>query len=160
MNIEINMKFKITFILVVCTLWCYGQKKQKAPFQVTVYTGSELSENAFLIRDGNNLVLIDALGSEDVANQILQSIKGKKLKTIFITHGHPDHFLGLASILKEHPETIVYVATREIKNDIDNYVGFALSKRLLDGAPTMKPVSNDPNGFDYTRIKILDSNPT
>ena len=112
-------------------------------------------ENAFLIKDRKSLVLIDALGSEVAAQQIVRDIAGKTLNTIFITHGHPDHFLGLATILKKHPESMVYVATEDIKQDILHYVDFAMPKKLLDHTPSMKPKSQDPDGFDYEKIKTI-----
>jgi kynurenine formamidase/glyoxylase-like metal-dependent hydrolase (beta-lactamase superfamily II) len=149
------MKIKISIILFLWTLSCYGQKTQRPHLDISVYRGSEVMENAFLIRDRKNFTLIDALGSEDAAQQIVRDIVGKTLNTIFITHAHPDHFLGLATILKEHPESAVYVANEDIKQDILRYVNQAMAKGLLDRVPTMKPKSDHSEGFNYEKIKII-----
>jgi kynurenine formamidase/glyoxylase-like metal-dependent hydrolase (beta-lactamase superfamily II) len=146
------MKIIVTIVLIVFSSCCYGQKVKQNPFDVSVYHGDEIHENAFLIRGNKSLVLIDALGSENAAQKIAQDIAGKKLNTIFITHAHPDHFLGLATVLKEHPETMVYVANEEIKQDILRYVEFASDNGSMDRTPTMKPISRYPGGFDYQRI--------
>jgi glyoxylase-like metal-dependent hydrolase (beta-lactamase superfamily II) len=149
------MKIRITVVLIVFSCCCYGQKIKRAPFEVSVYQGDEIQENAFLIRGKKSLVLIDALGSEKATQKIVQDISGKQLNTIFITHAHPDHFLGLATVLKEHPETIVYVANEEIKQGILHYAEVAADNGLMDRTPTMKPKSRYPDGFDYQRIKNI-----
>src|ERR1700694_6246436 len=51
-------------------------------------------------------ILIDALLTFDNANQIAAWAKsfGKKITGVYITHGHSDHWLGLARLLQHFPE--------------------------------------------------------
>lgn len=152
---NILLSLVVLHVFIVLTP-AYSQKTKSVPFKITVFTGPDLFENAFLIQSGKNFVLIDALGSETAAKEISEAVKGKKLTTIFITHGHPDHFLGLSTILQDHPVAQIYTGAAGVKKDIINYVNDASSKGLMERHPDMKLKSDkNPGGFDYEKIKIL-----
>src|SRR6202048_184662 len=57
-------------------------------------------------------ILIDALLTFDNADQIAAWAKrfGKKVTGVYITHGHSDHWLGLARLLQHFPEARGYAA--------------------------------------------------
>jgi len=57
-------------------------------------------------------ILIDALLTFENADQIAAWAKsfGKKITGIYITHGHSDHWLGLARLLEHFPEARGYAA--------------------------------------------------
>src|ERR1700720_637208 len=57
-------------------------------------------------------ILIDALMTFDNADQIAAWAKrfGKKITGVYITHGHSDHWLGLARLLEHIPEARGYAA--------------------------------------------------
>src|SRR5260370_8160683 len=57
-------------------------------------------------------ILIDALLTFENADQIAAWAKrfGKKIAAIYITHGHSDHWLGLARLLQHFPEARGYAA--------------------------------------------------
>jgi glyoxylase-like metal-dependent hydrolase (beta-lactamase superfamily II) len=59
-----------------------------------------------LITGERDAVLIDAALTTRDADQIVKWIEatGKNLTTIYITHGHGDHFFGLTPILSSFPE--------------------------------------------------------
>jgi len=58
-----------------------------------------------LISGERDAVLIDALLTPDGAGQAVEWIRatGKHLTTVYITHGHGDHFFGLNTILNAFP---------------------------------------------------------
>jgi len=58
-----------------------------------------------LISGEQDAVLIDALLTPEDAGRIVDWIQasGKNLTTIYITHGHGDHFFGLNNILQAFP---------------------------------------------------------
>src|SRR6187455_1169849 len=151
-----NLKTLIALLFFLAARSVYSQQATPLRFGITVFKGKNAIENAFLIGSQKNLVLIDALSSGLAAEEISREINGKKLTTIFITHGHPDHFLGLSTILKSNPEAQIYVASEGVKNDIITYVNLATSKGLMDNEPSMKPKSlQNPGGFDYKKIQII-----
>jgi glyoxylase-like metal-dependent hydrolase (beta-lactamase superfamily II) len=57
-------------------------------------------------------ILIDALLTFENADQIAAWAKGfgKKITGVYITHGHSDHWLGLARLLEHFPEARGYAA--------------------------------------------------
>jgi glyoxylase-like metal-dependent hydrolase (beta-lactamase superfamily II) len=135
----------------------YAGKAKPFPFQITLIKGGDLAENAFLISAKNNVFLIDALGSSIAAAQIVEAIKqsGKRLSKVFITHGHPDHFLGLSVIMQANPDAEIYTGSEEIKRDMIAYVQYATSRGLLEKEPSMKiKSSGHGGGFDFDRIKV------
>src|SRR5260370_563741 len=57
-------------------------------------------------------ILIDALLTFENADQIAAWAKsfGKNIKGVYITHGHSDHWLGLARLLQHFPDARGYAA--------------------------------------------------
>jgi len=57
-------------------------------------------------------ILIDALLTFENADQIAAWAKrfGKRMTGVYITHGHSDHWLGLARLLQHFPEARGYAA--------------------------------------------------
>ncbi|WP_084361325.1 MBL fold metallo-hydrolase [Herbiconiux solani] len=73
------------------------------------------ASTATLIAGDTEAVLIDALITVEESAELAAWIKakGKNLTTIYVTHGHADHFFGTHSILREFPDAQV-VALPEI----------------------------------------------
>ncbi len=59
-----------------------------------------------LISGQRDAALVDALLAPEDAARVVDRIRatGKNLTTIYITHGHADHFFGLNPILSAFPE--------------------------------------------------------
>ena len=72
-----------------------------------------------LILGRNNAILIDAQFTLSDAKKVVAAIKnsGKKLQSIYITHGHPDHYFGLEAIQSEFPGVPV-VTSPEVLADM------------------------------------------
>jgi glyoxylase-like metal-dependent hydrolase (beta-lactamase superfamily II) len=70
--------------------------------------------NAYLIKKETGLILIDA-GTPGSAPRILKGIqaigcKPSDLKTILLTHAHPDHVGGVAALKREVPQVKIYIS--------------------------------------------------
>ena len=65
-----------------------------------------------LISGPTEAILIDALLTFNNADEIAAWAKGfgKTITGIYITHGHSDHWLGLARLLEHFPEARGYAA--------------------------------------------------
>jgi glyoxylase-like metal-dependent hydrolase (beta-lactamase superfamily II) len=79
----------------------------QSPLQVKVITASPegFLVNATLVAGRRDAVLIDAAFTRADARRIVDTIRasGKNLTTVYVTHGHPDHYFGLEVIKEAFP---------------------------------------------------------
>ncbi|MCD2442166.1 MBL fold metallo-hydrolase [Agromyces sp. SYSU K20354] len=84
-----------------------------------VSSEASFMSSTHLIMGDQDAVLVDALLAKSDALQAVDWIRGhdRRLTHIYITHAHPDHFLGLPVILEAFPEARA-VAFRDTAEDI------------------------------------------
>src|SRR5271156_5591249 len=132
-----------------------------SPLTVTRFAGRAASVNAWIIANATHAVLIDALRSESEAAELADQIQetGKTLCAVFVTHGHPDHYIGLRTLKERFPATRVLVASQGVKDDIIGFSMWMESVGWLENMPRMKPKSAaHPQGFDYAgNIEVLNA---
>lgn len=126
---------------------------------VDVYQGGFASVNSFIFSNGTSLVVLDVQRKAVEARKVVELIKAKGLPLthILISHGHTDHFTGMAVFHEAFPNAKIVVATEAIKRDIKAYAqymdrgGATGAEPALD--PALKPkTAEHPNGFDYERL--------
>src|SRR5580658_3805604 len=87
--------------------------------KVHVYTSppDAFFVNSFIIEGESSLILVDTQfvlsEARSVANRI--AALEKPLAAVLITHPHPDHYNGIASILERYPGTRVYATAGTIE---------------------------------------------
>jgi glyoxylase-like metal-dependent hydrolase (beta-lactamase superfamily II) len=96
----------------IAALWLVSA----APLHHEVFTGSEegFLVNATIVSGEKDAVLIDALFTNPDAEKLADKIAAtkKNLTTIYVTHGHPDHYFGLSVLKARFPQAkIVALAT-------------------------------------------------
>lgn len=128
--------------------------------QVERFAAREADVNAYLVRRGDAAVLIDCTRSADDAAGFVAMIKraGVTPSHLLITHGHPDHYLGMGTLRGAFPDLRIAVASDAVKADIIGFTKFMESAGWLEKLPAMKrKTAENPAGFDYDRIEILAS---
>jgi glyoxylase-like metal-dependent hydrolase (beta-lactamase superfamily II) len=84
-----------------------------------------------LIYGAKDAVLVDAYMTVKQANDLADWIasKGKNLTTIYITHGHGDHWFGVGTLLERFPNAKVVATPDTVK-----VMHMNASPQMLDGA--------------------------
>lgn len=74
--------------------------------------------SATLITGERDAVLVDALLTVQQAHDLVEWIEGhgKNLTTVYITHGHGDHWFGLAEVLSHFPEARAFALAEAIEH--------------------------------------------
>lgn len=89
----------------------------KAPLATKVFYSDEsgFEVASVIVMGKKDAVLIDAQWTLSNAHRVITEIleTGKKLKTIYLTHAHPDHYFGAGTIAKAFPEARVVAIPSE-----------------------------------------------
>lgn len=151
----------IAALAAVATRPTAAVQPRPAPAHLTVdvYQGGFASVNSFIFSNGKSLVVLDVQRKAVEARKVVELVKAKGLPLthILISHGHTDHFTGMAVFHEAFPDAKIVVATEAIKRDIKAYAiymdrgGATGAEPALD--PALKPrTAEHPNGFDYERL--------
>lgn len=124
--------------------------------QVEVYRGGFASVNSFIVSNGRSQIVIDAQRKTAEARKLAALIKSKGLPLthIFITHGHTDHFTGMAWLHEQFPAARIVVASEAIKREVKEYAVYMDSGGETGAEPALEPPlrprsAQNPSGFDY-----------
>lgn len=113
--------------------------------------GSEASfkASAHLIMGDSDAVLVDSLFARSDALRAVEWIKGsqRRLTLVYVTHAHPDHFLGLPVILEAFPG-VRAVALPEIVDAIASVAAISHA--------TYKPVLGDDLADSWEVPEVLE----
>jgi glyoxylase-like metal-dependent hydrolase (beta-lactamase superfamily II) len=92
------------------------------PLTLEVYTSNDYgyATTSTIVYGETDAVLIDPQFLASDARKVAEMIRasGKNLATVYTTHAHPDHFLGVAVIKEEFPNAR-YVALPEVATRIE-----------------------------------------
>jgi len=117
--------------------------------------GRQADVNSYLLSDIENVIVVELLRNSAEAEELADHVEatGKRLMEVFISHGHPDHYIGAGVIHRRFPDTPIKVASSEIRDDIVRFSVWMETVGWLDTGPHMKPRSDrNPLGFDYASL--------
>lgn len=134
--------------------------------QVEVFKGGFATVNSFIFSNGKSLAVMDVQRKTYEAKKLADIIRAKHLplRYILISHGHTDHFTGIAYFHRAFPDAKIVVANEDIKKDIKNYAIYMDSGGETGAEPALEPAlkpksPENPNGFDYeNNIHVLAGN--
>jgi glyoxylase-like metal-dependent hydrolase (beta-lactamase superfamily II) len=140
-----------------------AKSQQVFAFKVVTSSEDEFWTNSVIIEGTHEVMLVDAQLTKTNAERVLQQIQATKkpLSTIYITHEHADHFLGL-EVFKDAYPTVRILANSHVADRISNVYQAKIDKwkGILGSAATSRvvPISKyDENfiRFDDSRIEIV-----
>lgn len=119
------------FLSALCIFWTLPTvvvAQAQKPLQVEVFMSSEdhmgLGVSSAIIYGEKEAIVVDAQFTLSNAHRLVAEIieTGRDLKMIYITHVHPDHFLGLPVLKQAFPEARVVslkVSADEVNESFD-----------------------------------------
>jgi glyoxylase-like metal-dependent hydrolase (beta-lactamase superfamily II) len=124
--------------------------------QVEVFKGGFATVNSFIFSNGKSLIVMDVQRKTYEAKKLAELIKSKHLPLthILISHGHTDHFTGMAWFHQEFPQAQIVVASDAIRRDIKAYAIYMSQGGETGAEPALEPgllpkSATHPDGFDY-----------
>ncbi len=104
-------------------VFCLNMPAYSSPLEIQSYSAknSGIAEISVIILGEKEAVLIDSQWKPSDAKEVAKMIadSGRELTHILITHGHPDHYWGLGTILETFPKAKV-LARNGIRSEIAN----------------------------------------
>ena len=140
-----------------------GKSQQAFAIKVVTSSDDQFWTNSVIIEGTHEVMLVDAQLTKTNAEKVLQQIQATKkpLSTIYITHEHADHFLGL-EVFKDAYPMVRILANSRVVDRINNVYQAKLDKWkgiLGSGATThVVPISKydeDFVQFENSRIEIV-----
>jgi glyoxylase-like metal-dependent hydrolase (beta-lactamase superfamily II) len=117
-----------------------------------------VANSSTLIYGARDAILVDTFLTTEQTQTLLDWVtaKGKNLTAIYITHGHGDHFFGLAPLLKRFPRARA-LATPEVVEDMKATLSSASMdtfwRRLYPGQIAERLLVADPLEGDELEIE-------
>lgn len=164
-----------TILLAIALTGCAGAAsppaepaaaETPAALEVQSYVAGDagFAASSHLILGQTEAILVDAQFTRSEATKLAALVRdsGRRLRTIFITHGHPDHHLGLEVLVAEFPDAAV-VATPAVIADIVAttpgklaYFKPLYGDDLADDFVTPEPVTGAALELDGQRLQVVE----
>lgn len=124
---------------------------------------------ATLIQGVHDAVLVDTFLTKDHAEMLVDWVvaSGKNLTTIFITHGHGDHFFGLAALLARFPRArpvatpaVVEAMRSQLTPDWSDFWRRLFPDQIPERLLVAEPLTGDTIELEGQTLQIVDTGRT
>jgi len=117
MSAHLNVKHALTAMTLSMLTTAVSAANPAPPLNLSIYNPGSAGifpVSSVLVSGKHDAILVDAQFGASQAQQVVNLIKksGKHLTTIYISHGDPDYYFGLATIKAAYPDVRV-VATAQ-----------------------------------------------
>jgi glyoxylase-like metal-dependent hydrolase (beta-lactamase superfamily II) len=122
-----------------------------------------------LIFGTRDAVLVDPLMTVREATALADwvALHDRQLTTIYITHGHGDHYLGLPVVLDRFPDARVVAAPgtaqhmrQQDAQPVDDSLRARFPGQIADAGPLPEPLSSPEFGLDGSAIEVIETGHT
>jgi glyoxylase-like metal-dependent hydrolase (beta-lactamase superfamily II) len=153
----------ISLALLVACPFAFAGSPHGVSIKVFTSQDDQFWTNSVIIEGVHEVMLVDAQLTKTNAESVLRQIEDthKPLSTIYITHEHADHFLGLEVFRKAYPRMRI-IATSAVVTRIHMVYQEKLEKwktLLGPGAATqvvsIEPFDGNTITFESSRIEVL-----
>jgi len=117
-----------------------------------------------IVMGKTDAVLIDAQFTLSNAHRVITEIleTDKELKTIYITHAHPDHYFGLGTIAEAFPKARVVaipseagIINKQFFGKIEHWEGMIGAHNVCRKTATIEPLKEDYFELEGQRLEII-----
>lgn len=107
---RVNLAFRGLVMLVSLTAWSHAVSAQQLRTGVYTYPGPGTVNTHWIETPGGGLVVIDVQRDLVHAREALAAVEatGRPVRAILVTHGHPDHYVGLGLFKEAFPDATVW----------------------------------------------------
>jgi glyoxylase-like metal-dependent hydrolase (beta-lactamase superfamily II) len=153
----------LSLLFLISRPYALAGGQQAFSIKVVTSLDDQFWVNSVIIEGTHEVMLVDAQLTKTNAERVLQQIKETKkpLSTIYITHEHADHFLGLEIFREAYPGVRI-IANSEVTDRINKVYQEKIDKwqKILGLAATSRIVAIEKfNGnfieFENSKIEVL-----
>ena len=153
----------LSLLFLVSRPYALAAGQQAFSIKVVTSLDDQFWVNSVIIEGTHEVMLVDAQLTKTNAERVLQQIKETKkpLSTIYITHEHADHFLGLEVFREAYPGVRI-IANSEVTDRINKVYQEKIDKwqKILGLAATSRIVAiekfdGDFIEFENSKIEVL-----
>ncbi len=116
---KISNLFTLLLMILIFQTGCESIPSAKNELEIQTFTAdlAGFSVNSHLIMWTEKALLVDAQFTRSQADKVVDLIKnsGRELSQVYITHAHPDHYLGLEKIIKAFPAVEIIARAEVVK---------------------------------------------
>jgi glyoxylase-like metal-dependent hydrolase (beta-lactamase superfamily II) len=122
-----------------------------------------------LIFGARDAVLVDPLMTMREATALADwvALHDRRLTTVYITHGHGDHYLGLPVVLDRFPDARAVATTRTVRQmrqpgtqALDNSIRARFPGQIADTVPLPEPLESPEIPLEGSVIEVIETGHT